>query len=142
MHNQNDFTIDPVKFHGLDALVDDIKKAGMHYVMILDPGVSASEPKGTYPPYDDGIAQDIFIKNEDGSVFVGKVWNPNSTVFPDFTNPKVDKYWTKQIRKLHELIPFDGLWIVSYHYIFCKVLFPHNKFSMVLPLRTQSVPFG
>ncbi|KAK6627284.1 hypothetical protein RUM44_009761 [Polyplax serrata] len=111
MHNQNDFTIDPVKFHGLDALVDDIKKAGMHYVMILDPGVSASEPKGTYPPYDDGIAQDIFIKNEDGSVFVGKVWNPNSTVFPDFTNPKVDKYWTKQIRKLHELIPFDGLWI-------------------------------
>lgn len=113
MHNQNDFTIDPIKFKSLFEFVKDIHDAGMRYIVILDPGVSASESPGTYSPYDDGVVEDIFIKNEDGSIFIGKVWNPNSTAFVDFTNPKVQNYWTKQIRMLHEKIPFDGLWIVS-----------------------------
>lgn len=113
MITQNDFTIDPNNFGDLPQLVDDIHNAGMRYVPILDPGVSAAEPSGTYPPYDDGIDMDIFVKDRDGNVFIAKVWNPTSTAFPDFTNPKTQEYWTKQIRELYEKIPFDGLWIVS-----------------------------
>lgn len=112
MKNQNDFTIDEQKFKNLSQLVSDIHSAGMHYIPILDPGVSASEPAGTYPPYDDGVAMDIFIKDHRGKIFIGKVWNPNSTAFPDFTNPKTQEYWTKQIRGLKKKLDFDGLWIV------------------------------
>lgn len=113
MITQNDFTIDPDRFGGIYQLVDDIHAAGMHYVPILDPGVSASEPSGTYPPYEDGLNMDIFVKDKDGKVFVAKVWNPVSTVFPDFTNPKSQEYWTKQISELYSKLPFDGIWIVS-----------------------------
>lgn len=44
-----------------------------------------------------------------------QVWNsPKGTVFPDFTNPKVIPYWLKHVTELHQNVPFDGLWIVSY----------------------------
>jgi hypothetical protein len=45
----------------------------MHYIPLIDPGVSGSEKPGTYPPYDEGLQFDIFIKNSSGQPFVGKV---------------------------------------------------------------------
>lgn len=50
-----------------------IFKVGMHHVVILDPGVSSREPKGTYPPYDDGLKKGIFIQNASGLPLEGKV---------------------------------------------------------------------
>lgn len=50
----------------------------MHFVPILDPGVSGSEPKGTYPPYDRGIEMDIFVKDSNGKKpIIGKVSEKN-----------------------------------------------------------------
>lgn len=46
---------------------------GMHYIPLIDPGVSGSEKPGTYPPYDEGLQLDIFVKNSSGQPFVGKV---------------------------------------------------------------------
>jgi len=46
---------------------------GMHYIPLIDPGISGSEKPGTYPPYDEGLQLDIFIKNSSGQPFVGKV---------------------------------------------------------------------
>lgn len=46
----------------------------MHYVMITDPGVSAGEGSGTYPPYDDGIKEGIFIRDPlEDKPFITKV---------------------------------------------------------------------
>ena len=45
-----------------------------------------------YKPYDEGIAHDYFVKNPDGSVFVGPVW-PGHSVFPDFTRAAVRDWW-------------------------------------------------
>jgi len=42
MITQNDFTVDPVNFGDLPQFIGDVHAAGMHYVPILDPGVSAS----------------------------------------------------------------------------------------------------
>lgn len=45
----------------------------MKYVIILDPGVASKEPRGTYPPYDEGINPNIFIKNSSYLPLEGKV---------------------------------------------------------------------
>jgi alpha-glucosidase len=38
------------------------------------------------------MANDVFVKNPDGSVFVGPVW-PGDSVFPDFTLSRVREWW-------------------------------------------------
>ncbi|XP_069701371.1 lysosomal alpha-glucosidase-like [Periplaneta americana] len=111
MERWNDFTYDKEKFKGLPEFVNELHQAGMHYIPLIDPGVSASEEPGTYPPYDDGLQMDIFIKNSTGQPFVGKVWNPVSTVWPDFTHPRTVDYWLKQLKRLHKEFQFDGAWI-------------------------------
>ncbi|RWS02510.1 Lysosomal alpha-glucosidase-like protein, partial [Leptotrombidium deliense] len=75
MDNFNDFTYDKTTYSGLPEFVELIHKLGMHYVMIIDPGVSGGEKSGTYPPYDEGMQMDIFIKNSTGQVLIGRVWN-------------------------------------------------------------------
>ena len=51
--------------------------------VIVDPGIH-NQPG--YAPYDQGLAQNLFIKKQSGDVFIGKVW-PGTTAFPDFLNP-------------------------------------------------------
>ncbi|XP_072385284.1 lysosomal alpha-glucosidase-like isoform X1 [Diabrotica undecimpunctata] len=111
MNDSNDFTYNRVNFKDLPSFVRELHSRGMHYIPLIDPGVSASEQPGTYPPYDVGIEMDIFIKNSSGEPFVGKVWNRVSTVWPDFTNPNVVDYWTLMLKNLHKEIQFDGAWI-------------------------------
>lgn len=38
-----------------------------------DPGISSTSPPGTYPPFDDGLKRDVFIKNATGEILIGKV---------------------------------------------------------------------
>lgn len=46
------------------------------------------------------------------TLHVQQVW-PGTTAFPDFFNPATDDYWLQHAKSFHDLIPFDGLWIVS-----------------------------
>ena len=61
MSSHLDFTYDRTSFHGLPELVRRLQSEGMHYVNIIDPGISSTQPTGSYPPYDDGIKRGIFI---------------------------------------------------------------------------------
>ncbi|XP_026291972.1 lysosomal alpha-glucosidase [Frankliniella occidentalis] len=110
MDRNNDFTIGP-KFSKLSDFVDMLHSIGMHYIPLIDPGVSAGEKAGQYEPYDYGLELGIFVNDEKNKPFVGKVWNGISTVWPDFTNPKTLDYWTLMLQKLHRQVPFDGAWI-------------------------------
>ncbi|KAG8565047.1 hypothetical protein GDO81_012689 [Engystomops pustulosus] len=78
--------------------------------MPLDPAISSTAPPGTYPPYDDGLKRDVFIRNATGQPLVGKVW-PGLTVFPDFTNPETFYWWYDMVKSYHDQVPFDGMWI-------------------------------
>ena len=49
-----------------------------------DPCISAGEPAGTYPPYDDGDKLDIWVKNASGDPLLAKVWPEDYCHFPDF----------------------------------------------------------
>ncbi|XP_066997663.2 lysosomal alpha-glucosidase [Anabrus simplex] len=111
MDSNNDFTYDKVKYEGLPQFVEELHELGMHYVPLIDPGVSAGEKPGSYPPYDEGIAMDIFIKNSTGQPFIGKVWNRISTVWPDFTHPRTVDYWVNELQRFHSQVAFDGAWI-------------------------------
>ncbi|KAJ8950170.1 hypothetical protein NQ314_008023 [Rhamnusium bicolor] len=111
MNNSNDFTYDKQNFEGLPEFIDDLHNRGMHYIPLIDPGVSAGEKPGAYAPYDIGINMNIFVKNSTGQPFLGKVWNGVSTVWPDFTHPNTVDYWTLMLKNLHQQILFDGAWI-------------------------------
>ncbi|EEZ99945.2 lysosomal alpha-glucosidase [Tribolium castaneum] len=111
MKSSNDFTYDSVNFKGLPQFVKDLHLKGMHYIPLIDAGVSGSEPPGSYPPFDEGLKMDIFVKNSSGKIFIGKVWNNKTTVWPDFTHPTTVDYWTMMLKSLHDIVPFDGAWI-------------------------------
>jgi alpha-glucosidase (family GH31 glycosyl hydrolase) len=74
MASHLDFTYDNQTFHGLPDLVRGLQSQGMHYVNIIDPGISSTQPAGSYPAYDDGIRRGIFInKSNSNEPIIGKV---------------------------------------------------------------------
>ncbi|KAF9408035.1 hypothetical protein HW555_012147 [Spodoptera exigua] len=113
MHDHNDFTYDTKRFAGLPDFVKEVHSEGMHYMIIIDPGVGASEKPGTYPPYDRGVEMDIFIKNSTNQILIGQVWNTGQTVYPDFTHPNSSSYWLEMMADFHKHVPYDGAWIVT-----------------------------
>ncbi|GIX98447.1 lysosomal alpha-glucosidase [Caerostris extrusa] len=78
---------------------------------MFSPGVSNTEEPHTYAPYDDAAKLDLFLKDVNGSDLEAKVWNVNSTVFPDFSNPNTSSYWAKQFTDFHSKLQFDGAWL-------------------------------
>ncbi|XP_048244679.1 lysosomal alpha-glucosidase-like [Haliotis rufescens] len=111
MVKEMDWTYDIKMYGQLPDIVKDVHSHGEKYVIILDPGISNTQPRGKYAPYDDGVTDDIFVKTADGSALVvGEVW-PGKTVFPDFTHPNTEAWWQKHAQIMHAKLPFDGLWI-------------------------------
>jgi lysosomal alpha-glucosidase len=68
------FTYNNNSFQDLPQLVRALQSNGKHYVNIIDPGISSTQPAGTYPPYDDGLKRGIFINKSDSTEpIVGQV---------------------------------------------------------------------
>nr|XP_057925995.1 lysosomal alpha-glucosidase isoform X1 [Doryrhamphus excisus] len=105
-----DFTFDPVNFATLPDMVKDLHAHGQHYVMIMDAGISSIQPEGSYLPYDEGLKKGVFIKDTEGKTLIGKVW-PGLTAYPDFSDNVTHEWWYENLKKFHEQVPFDGLWI-------------------------------
>lgn len=87
--NNRPFTINRERFPNFEGMMKDLKDEGFKLVLITDLHI-AKWPG--YKPYDEGMAHDYFVKNPDGSVYVGKVW-PGDSVFPDFTRAEVRQWW-------------------------------------------------
>jgi alpha-glucosidase len=85
------FTVDTQKFPHFEQMIGDLRKQHFHVVAITDLHI-AQVPNASYRPYDEGIAADEFVKNPDGSIYVGTVW-PGPSVFPDFTRASVRDWW-------------------------------------------------
>ena len=74
MASHLDFTYNDTTFGGLPELVQGLQSQGKHYVNIIDPGISSTQPNGTYPPYDDGLKRGIFIRKFNSTEpIIGKV---------------------------------------------------------------------
>ncbi len=83
------FTVDRKLFPNFEGMIRDLSAQGFKVVAITDPHIK-KEPD--YAPYDQGMAGDHFVKNPNGSVFVGKVW-PGDGVFPEFTLARTREWW-------------------------------------------------
>lgn len=74
MSKHLDFTYDEVNFDRLPDLVRLLQTSGKHYVNIIDPAISSTQTSEEYPPYDDGVAQGIFMKKFNSTdLIVGEV---------------------------------------------------------------------
>ncbi len=74
MAHHLDFTYSDQSFHGLPDLVRTIQSGGQHYVNIIDPGISSTQPAGSYPAFDEGIKRNVFIKKFNSSdPIIGRV---------------------------------------------------------------------
>jgi alpha-glucosidase len=85
------FTVNPETFPNFPRLVADLRKQHFHLVNITDLHIAHAPGQG-YSPYETGEAGDHFVKNPDGTEFVGIVW-PGPAVFPDFTRSQTREWW-------------------------------------------------
>jgi alpha-glucosidase len=85
------FTINRAYFPRFEAMIKDLRAEGFHTIAITDLHVAYAPGQG-YAPFDSGAKLDAFVKNPDGSIYVGRVW-PGDSVFPDFTLARVRDWW-------------------------------------------------
>lgn len=83
------FTVDPQKLPNFTGMIHDFLRQGVRTVLIAD--LHIKQERG-YAPYDSGEAGDFFVKNPDGSDYVGVVW-PGPSIFPDFTRKAARDWW-------------------------------------------------
>jgi hypothetical protein len=102
------------------ALIDDLHAHGQHYVMITDPGISSTQQRGSYPPLDQGISNDVFI-NISGKPLIGKVW-PGEFVLWSEVLPSPMFAFCSGIRSFFLIVAFDSVpYLSSCFVIFSKV---------------------
>ncbi len=85
------FTVNRELFPHFEKMISDFRAQGMRTILITDLHIK-KDPDHGYTPYDSGMKNDAFVKNHDGSLYVGKVW-PGDSVFPDFTLTRVRDWW-------------------------------------------------
>ena len=105
LNNHQAFDINRQYFPDFEKMVQDLAKDNFKLVVISDLHLAA---KKGYKPYDEGIAGDDFVKNPDGSVYVGPVW-PGPSVFPDFTLKRV-RDWYGSLYKDFVQMGVAGIW--------------------------------
>ncbi|GAC1680636.1 MAG: glycoside hydrolase family 31 protein [Terriglobales bacterium] len=89
--NNRPFTVDAERFPHFGQMLAEMKAQKFHVVAITDLHIAHLPGEG-YAPYESGVAGDHFVKNPDGSIYVGQVW-PGPSSFPDFTRESTRKWW-------------------------------------------------
>jgi alpha-glucosidase len=111
-------TLDPDRF-ALDKVqyvVNTLKKSGRDFIVMVDPAVFSGTPNSSvdnYETYQSGVEQDIFMKLDNGDLYQGVVW-PGPTVFPDWTAPNAQSWWTSEFARFFgNETGFDvsGIWL-------------------------------
>lgn len=100
-----DFTVNQEAFPDLKALITECKEKGVHIVPIIDAGIKIEEG---YSIYEEGVNNNFFCKNEDGTDFIAAVW-PGKVHFPDVLNENARKWFGQQYAVLLEQ-GVDGFW--------------------------------
>jgi len=100
------FTWDKEKFPDPKNLISDLLADGFKSVVIIDPGIKKDEK---YPIFKEALENDYFCRRADGPYMKGQVW-PGNCYFPDFTNPKVRRWWSGLFQELIQETGVRGVW--------------------------------
>jgi alpha-glucosidase len=105
------FTVDRKRFPALPKLAEELREGegtaggGIRLVSIVEPAVK-TEPG--LAAYDSGREADAFVRDARGTEVQGVMW-PGETAYPDFTEPRVRKWWgglySERLRQ-----GFSGFW--------------------------------
>lgn len=99
------FTWHPERFPDPRKLLQDLGDLGFKTVTIIDPGVKVERG---YSAYEEGLADDHFLRYLDGELFQGQVW-PGWCHFPDFRKAKTRAWWGRKNSELRNQ-GVDGFW--------------------------------
>ncbi|KAK9362690.1 glycosyl hydrolases family 31-domain-containing protein [Lipomyces starkeyi] len=115
MDSYKDFTTEIHRYplEKFQAVIDALHANHQHYIPIVDEAIYHPSPfnkSDIYPVFDDGVAAEAFLKNADGSLYIGAVW-PGYTVYPDWLASGTQDWWTKAMVDWHKRVPFDGIWL-------------------------------
>jgi alpha-D-xyloside xylohydrolase len=105
----NDYKFNPQQFDDAPAMVKHIHEQGFKLVLWHTSWInSKSDPPkeagfaGKITPlaenYAEAAEQGLFVKNRDGSPYVGRWWKGEGSLI-DFTNPKAKQWWQDQVRQ-------------------------------------------
>lgn len=85
------FTTNPETFSDLPDLARDMAAQGIKLVAITDLHI-ARVPGREYPIYEQGLRDNLYVRNAEGETYVAPVW-PGPSVFPDFTDKDARTFW-------------------------------------------------
>jgi alpha-glucosidase len=113
-HSLRDFTSDPVSYpvDEVKEFIRELASNNQRYIPILDAAIpKQANDTDIYDPYTEGVAQQVFITNPDGSEYIGQVW-PGYTVFPDWFAEKAGDWWTNALKNWSESgLEYSGIWL-------------------------------
>ena len=99
------FTWNPKDFPDPQGLIKELRDMNLRTAVIVDPGIKVE--KG-YQAYDEGVAQDYFVKYPNGDLWTAQVW-PGWCHFPDFTKPEAREWWGNLFKGYVDL-GIEGFW--------------------------------
>jgi len=105
MNGYRVFLVNSRRFPKLAGLADDLLKAGVRLVPILNPGIKR-DPH--FPVYKDGKAKGAFLRSPTGKLLRAPVW-PGWVGYPDFASPSARSWWGEQYAGLLEA-GASGFW--------------------------------
>ncbi|PGH18398.1 hypothetical protein AJ79_00466 [Helicocarpus griseus UAMH5409] len=115
MRGYRDFTFDAVNYPIEEGkkFLSGLHEKGLHWIPMVDAAIyipNPEDPSDAYATYERGNASDVWLRNPDGTVYIGAVW-PGYTVFPDLLAANAQEWWTMELKEFFESAPYDGLWI-------------------------------
>ncbi|KAL9099583.1 MAG: hypothetical protein Q9163_004940 [Psora crenata] len=115
MNQYRDFDNDPIRYSYSEAetFLTNLHNSGRHYIPIIDSAIYVPNPQNAsdnYTTFNNGNDMGAFMKNPDGSLYIGTVW-PGYTVFPDWISGGAGQWWADEMTSWHSKIAFDGAWI-------------------------------
>ena len=105
MDGYRNFTVDDKAYPNFPAFVEEMQSQNIHLIPIIDAGCKA---ESGYFVDDEGVEKGYFVKEADGSEFVGVVW-PGEVHFPDFLNPDARRWFGDKYKILMDQ-GIDGFW--------------------------------
>ena len=105
------WTLDPDRFplEKVRELVTHLHDHNQSFIMMVDPPVSLNDSTS----YNNGLADDVYIKYANGTVLVASMW-PGASSWVDWLHPNAQKFWSGQVASFFNAdsgVNVDGIWI-------------------------------